>query len=162
MAGLGHGQWRLQRRFDQQQHRRSGCLRWLDNGDLHLHQHLRTPDHHLPSYFHSGSTLNSGAYLSCEHDSGFLPDTGCGEHGLCHMAGQCNGERRLQRCPDQQQYGSACCLWWFYHCYFYLYKFLRTIDDDVPGDLHGCGSASSGFDMSNPDDRKRLFDPIAA
>jgi hypothetical protein len=83
--------WRMQRRFDQQQHRRSANMWWLNDRNVYLYQQLFTGNYDLSSHFHRACSANSCIDLPGQHDHGSLSNTSRSERCVCHLAG--NGFR---------------------------------------------------------------------
>ena len=90
--------WRLQRRFDQQQYRCAGGLRWIYYCDLLVYKHLRTTDNDLPSHLHCGRSPTSQYYLPCTNHRSILPDAGRYQCSICGLAGHVQWTGWLQPC----------------------------------------------------------------
>jgi hypothetical protein len=74
LARFGHGEWRLQRRPDEQQHGCAISLWRLNDRNVHLHEQLCAIDDNLPSNIYSSGCASSRFDLPNAYDGQCLFD----------------------------------------------------------------------------------------
>jgi hypothetical protein len=153
LVGYRFCQRRLQRCIDQQQYRRTSGLRRFHDRYFHLYEYNSSNDHHLPGNIHGGCCANGGADLPDQYNGSCLPNTGRYKHGICHLAGHGQRQRRLQRGTDEQQHRCPIRMWWFHNGDLHLHQLVRTDYNYLSSHLHGLSFNTSCFELSCSNNR---------